>query len=266
VKLLPKPQQCGLGDDDVWLCHVTLPPIANFTDRKWNVNEYLLTIFLLVQSHRLNRGSDMLSHNMVAALRSALGTAGNPVADEINDYFKRGTVGNNPAGNVRRIREGGPGALHRTTIWLDNETITITDGGASGGIGSSKLYTFPEGALDVGIAFSSFTIVAASGIGATATVKHALGTAQETTNDTLDSTQANVLPSTNTVLSGSAGTAKGLTSTKLGALDGSTTPAELWLNFGIADAGITANSSIVINGFVTILWSWAGDESLPFNP
>lgn len=160
---------------------------------------------------------------------------------------------------VNRVVETGDGATHRTTLHLSAAAIATTDAGASGTFGSQELYTFPAGAVLIHGAITDLSVTAAAGIGATSTLKHSLGTAAEAANDTLDSTQANIIASTNTVLASSAGTAKGLGTTLLVG-DGTTTPIKAFLNYGVADAGATANSTVTTTGTVTILWSFIGDN------
>lgn len=144
--------------------------------------------------------------------------------------------------------------VHVDKLSFTDLVVAITDtGGANGGYGSKTLAALVQGLAVILGARSSFTITAASGIGATATVKHSLGSAAEATNDTLDSTQANIIASTNSVLSGSAGTASGV-STAVVVLDGTSSAVNLRLNFGVADAGITATSSITITGYVEVAY------------
>lgn len=152
------------------------------------------------------------------------------------------------------------GNVHQTVITLTALAITVTDtGGANGGYGTQKIYDFPEGNLVIMGAVSNLTaITAAAGISATATVKHSLGTAAEATNDTLDSTQANLIPSSSSVLVGSAGTGTGL-STAQTILNGTATAVDAILNIGVADAGISSSSSVTITGTVTITWVNLGD-------
>jgi hypothetical protein len=144
------------------------------------------------------------------------------------------------------------GITKQTVITFSSVVITMTDGTTNGSIGALKFYDFPVGALKIN-ARTNLTLVAAAGIGATATVKHAIGTAAEATNDTLDSVQANIIASTDTVLVSSAGAAKGLSTATL-FIDGTAGAIDLYLNFGVADAGSTANSTLTVSGTITITW------------
>lgn len=184
-------------------------------------------------------------------LINALGNsdAANAIADKLDGLGDKLT----PGTNIEALMRAGF-RLHVDKLTFEDLAVTITDtGGANGGYGTHKIADLPQGLAILLGARSSFTIAAAAGIGATATVKHSLGSAAEATNDTLDSTQANIIASTNSVLADSAGTASGV-STAVVVLNGTSTPADIILNFGVADAGITATSSITIDGYVEVAW------------
>lgn len=167
-------------------------------------------------------------------------------------------IGTHGEGIAWSIEDGNP-VFHRTGLRVSALNVPITDtGGANGGYGSQELYTFPNGLIQIVGAVTDFTIEAASGIVATATVKHAIGTAAEETNHTLDATQANILASSDSVLVASAGAAKGLSSSSLGLVNGVTNPVKAFLNFGIADAGISASSSVTITGWIWLTWVFLG--------
>lgn len=184
-------------------------------------------------------------------LINALGNsdAANAIADKLDGLGDKLT----PGTNIEALMRAGF-RLHVDKLTFEDLAVTITDtGGANGGYGTHKIADLPQGLAILLGARSSFTIAAAAGIGATATVKHSLGSAAEATNDTLDSTQANIIASTNSVLADSAGTASGVSTTVV-VLNGTSTPADIILNFGVADAGITATSSITIDGYVEVAW------------
>lgn len=154
------------------------------------------------------------------------------------------------------------GFMHRTTLTLTNVDIAVADsGGASGAFGGKQLYDFPEGAISIFGAFAQLQPTAgAGGVGDTATVKFSLGSALEASNDTLDSVQANVIGSTNVVLSGGVGpSTKAVGATAVAQLDGTATAIDLFLNLGVADAGVTASDTITVNGTVRFSWARHGD-------
>lgn len=184
-------------------------------------------------------------------LINALGNsdAANAIADKLDGIGDKLT----PTTGIEALLRAGF-RLHVDKLTFEDLAVTITDtGGASGGYGSKQLADLPAGlAIFLG-ARTSFTITAAAGISATATVKHSLGTAAEATNDTLDSTQANIIASTNSALTASAGTASGV-STGVTVVNGTSSAVDLFINFGVADAGISATSSITIDGYAEVAW------------
>ena len=172
-------------------------------------------------------------------------------------------VGDIPANTAGISLEGeyGVGATRQTKITLTDLSVTMTDGGASGSIGTQKIYDFPAGNIIVLGAVSNLTSIArvGSAITATAAVKHSLGSAAEATNDTLDSTQANMIPSTSATLAAGVGSGGG-ESTAVAVVDGTAAAADAILNFGIADAGSSGNDALTVSGTVTITWINLGDN------
>lgn len=144
------------------------------------------------------------------------------------------------------------GLIQQVKITLASMAVTITDtGGVNGAYGSQKIFDCPTGYMLFLGARSNLTFTAAAGIGATGTVKHSIGSAAESTNDTLDATQANLIASVSSVLAASAGTGKGA-STAVLYLDGTSSAVDVYLNFGVADADVTASSSLTVSGTITI--------------
>lgn len=159
------------------------------------------------------------------------------------------------------VKHYGSGIYRMAHIVLNSPlTITVTDtGGANGGYGSYQLADFPAGLINIVGGVTNLTFTAAAGIGATAALKHSVGTAAEATNDTLDSTQANAIPSTSVTLAASTGTVGGV-STAAAWVDGTTTAADLFLNIGVADAGISSSSSVTVTGQMWITYAVLGDK------
>lgn len=243
------------------------------------------------------------------ALSVALGPGGDASAARLFDQAANtntnlGTVNGTGVTGAEYIT----GLVKQTVITLTNVSITMTDGGANGSIGSLKVYDLPSGLVRILGARTNLTVTAASGISATATLKHSMGTAAAATNDTLNLTKANIIPSTDTVLVASAGSPKGVSAAtaitaltdnsggsasdtiaaqgagyvqatqqntiaslaaKINALiaaatlngnpvsfivDGTSSAADVYLNFGVADAGSTANSTLTVNGTITLNW------------
>lgn len=150
-------------------------------------------------------------------------------------------------------------------IDLASLSITVTDtGGANGGYGSQKISDHPEGVIKfIGASAKITSITAAAGISASGTVKFSVGTVAASTNDTLSTTKANIIPSTSITLSSSAGTGFG-SSADHGAwiamdIDGHTTAADVYLNIGVADASISSSSSVTLTGTIYVWYINLGD-------
>lgn len=244
------------------------------------------------------------------ALASALGPDGTSAARRIIDNVDNSNtaVGTVNGTGVTLTGEYTTGIVKQTIIRLDSVAITMTDGTTNGSIGSLKVYDMPAGLIRILGARTKLTATAASGISATGTLKHSLGTAAAATNDTLNLTKANIIPSTNTTLSSSAGAVAGVSAAtaitaltdnsggtasdtlaaitgsyveatientvaslaaKINALiaaltlagngislvvDGISSAADIYLNFGVADADSSANSSVTVTGTITIDW------------
>lgn len=154
------------------------------------------------------------------------------------------------------------GIVHETIINLAALRIAVADsGGANGGFGGAKIYDMPAGNIVLLGAITNLTNIArvSTGIGATATVKHSVGTAVEGTNDTLDAAQASIVPSTNAVLAAGVGAAGG-ESTAVLVTNGTSTAMDIYLNIGVADADISASDNVDVSGTVILFWINAGDN------
>lgn len=152
-----------------------------------------------------------LNPNIRRPLQVALGI--DALADDLmdqleggGDYGDAGTVG---TGTTIAVGEESLGKVHVTTITFTNHVVTMTDGGANGSIGNKEMYTFPTGLIKLLGGRSSLTALVTTGIDADAVLKHSVGSAAAATNDTLNLTKANLIPSTDATLTDSAGTLSG---------------------------------------------------------
>lgn len=153
------------------------------------------------------------------------------------------------------------GLVHKTVLTLASTPIATVDAGAAGAHGGVKVYDFPEGnILVLGAVTDLSTLAGAGGVADTAAVVGSLGsTLVATDNATLTSTEANVVPSTSGTLVAGAGSIDGV-STGVVVLDGTATPADLYLNLAMPDAGSSADDSIAVSGTITITWVNLGDK------
>lgn len=155
-------------------------------------------------------------------------------------------------------------ASHRTgvtqelTITLVNQSVAITDAGASGAGGGLKVYSFPRGNIKLDNFTTNLTISRVStAITATAAVVAALGTVTAAADATLTSTEADIIPSTTATLTAGAGVVKARAAASV-YVDGTTTAKDVYLNFAIPDAGSTGNDSLLVNGTITLQWNNGG--------
>jgi galactokinase len=175
-----------------------------------------------------------------------------------------GTPGTNAASIL--VEEAGSDHNRQTVITFTNHVVSMTDATTSGSYGSLQIYSLPTAyAVARAVVVNMTAVPGAGGIGDTATLKYSIGTAAEATNDTLDSTQASVLGSTNATAfvggvggGGAGGGALTGVTTTAAVLDARTSAVNLFLNFGIADAGSTANDTVTLNGKLYLTWDLLG--------
>jgi hypothetical protein len=155
------------------------------------------------------------------------------------------------------------GAARLTMLNLVNVSVPIVDGAASGGGGGLKIFDFPEGVLLIPGASTNLTVVASSTVttGAVSMVA-ALGTAAANAASTLSGTEANIIASTAATLAARAGSFTGKSTATEGNaayFDGHSSAVDLYLNFGIPDANISADATVTVNGTISFAWLYLGD-------
>lgn len=179
----------------------------------------------------------------------------------VNDLNGVGAAGAAASTSVA-VSESAAGAI-KTVLTLSNVSITMTDATTAGSHGSLKLYDFPEcNLLFLGGTTDLVITAGAGGITDTAAVVGSVGTATVgTDNATLTTTEADLIPSTASTLTGGVGATKGKTVTAgVVVFDGTATAKDAWLNYAIPDADSTANDTLVVSGTVTLIWSNLGDN------
>ncbi len=161
------------------------------------------------------------------------------------------------------VAEEHRGTIHQTVLTITDLDVTMTDATTSGNEGSEPLLTFPRGLIQLLGAVCDLAITAAAGIGATAAAIGAVGSVAAAADATLTGTEADFIPSTTATLTASAGTMKGRGVTGKFFDNTTTTNATqlaAHLNFAVPDAGSTGNSTITVNGTVTLTWINHGDN------
>lgn len=184
--------------------------------------------------------------------------------------FDGGVIRIKPGGQIiDETNQGTPGTgvtaaeksiVPNKTILTVNQLITMTDAGASGNSGSILLYTFPAGNIQIVGAVANLSLTAgAGGISDTAALVSALGSVAAAADATLTSTEANIIPSTVSTLTGGVG-AMNAESTAPVTLNGTVTPAVCRLNAAVPDADSTANDTVLAVGTVELTWFNLGDN------
>ena len=162
------------------------------------------------------------------------------------------------------------GVTHERQTRLDfvNVSVVTTDQpGTVGASGSQKIYTFPAGTYGIirNIVVKLNATPGSGGITDTATLKYSIGTAAEASDGTLDSTQADILGSSNATAfvgglggGGAGGGAMTAVTNTAVAVDNRSAAKEIFLNLGIVDAGSTANDTVALSGSIYITWALLG--------
>jgi hypothetical protein len=154
------------------------------------------------------------------------------------------------------------GVIRKLTAKLSAFRVaTVDSGGAAGAQGSQKLWTFPEGVIQIHGSVFNFTLQReGAGIAAGAAVVASLGSVTAGAGDaTLATTEADLVASTVATLTAGVGSAKKHGSFVAIAFDGHTTPMSVFLNFAIPDADSSANDALLLTGFVTVFYLFLGD-------
>lgn len=158
------------------------------------------------------------------------------------------------------------GSRIEATILLENLTVALTDNAGVIAYLGAKIYDAPEGAILFLGASADLTIQKSSaGVNADWDGDFALGTATASNNNTLTSTEADLIPSTSTPQAvASRTTAKGVsTSTEAcKVFNGTATPMDVYLNVLVDDAdhnvGATA-CNLIFNGTIKLHYINLGD-------
>ena len=173
------------------------------------------------------------------------------------------------------VKEYGDAAVHKTILTLAGVVMDVVDGATpanDGAWGTKKLYTFPQGHVQIlGAHFVSpkggMVAAGAGGLTATADFEIGVGTVasgNESVFGLNKGTQENIVAAITTALTASATTAikSGVTTTPGNNYDGSTTAIPVNLNMRTIDdldSGTDA-STLTLSGTLTIRWSVLGDN------
>jgi hypothetical protein len=171
-----------------------------------------------------------------------------------------------PSGGTLTVKETHYGAFHQTVFTFADVTIALADEAGVVAYGGLKIYDFPAGAIrHLGSVADLDITKSSAGVNADWDGDFALGSATASNNGSLSSTEANLIPSTATPQAvAGVTTANGLSTATEGAviLDGTTTAADLYLNFLIDDAdhNVTGTAcNLIVNGTIKVAWMNLGD-------
>lgn len=158
----------------------------------------------------------------------------------------------------------GNGILNKTVVTFDEVVIPLADAAGVVAYGGLKFFDAPEGLLHVLGAVADLVVTKSSaGVNDTFDGDFAVGTVTASNNNTLSSTEANIIPSTATpqAVAGET-TAKGV-STAAATLDGTATANDFYLNFLVDDADHDVTSTpanLVVSGTIVLHWVNLGDK------
>lgn len=167
------------------------------------------------------------------------------------------------AGTSVTASEQGTGPVKQTVLTVSSLSITMTDAGANGCHGSHKVYDFPAGNIAIiGATCDLTTLAGSGGIADGAALIGAVGTVANTAaNETLTSTEADIIPSTDGTLTAGAGTLKGKSTTsQIAVFDGTSTAKDAYLNIAVPNADSSADDTVAVSGTITITWVNCGDN------
>ena len=168
------------------------------------------------------------------------------------------------------VTEYGDSLVHRTVLTCTGLPISISDDTVTPAqYGGIQVYTMPEGLIysKGAIISGNLTLGITGTIINTFTGVNALGTVTASTGATLVSTEATWLQSTANATAvakvaaiSSVSVATALTETSARVVDGTTTPAPVFLNFAIADDVSHTVGTGSFTGTITISWEKIGDK------
>lgn len=157
------------------------------------------------------------------------------------------------------------GALVQLDFTLTAVSLTVTDAAGSGSSASLKIFDFVQAGIQPIASRQNYTAfaegAALTGAAGDAAFVMGLGSVAADAGDgALTGTEVDFAPVTGTItLSGGTGTG-----TKFGGagtvIDGTTTAADLYLNWSGTAATIDANSTISVTGTITLLVALLGDD------
>lgn len=176
-----------------------------------------------------------------------------------------GAIAAQPASGTVAVAILRQGPFFSLTFILTAARISVTDAAGSGSSGSLQLFDFVQGGVQILGSRQDYTAFAegaalTGGAGDAAFVIGLGSVAADAGDGALTGTEVDLAPVTGTItLSGGTGTG-----TKFGGagtvVDGTTTAADVYLNWSGSAATIDANSTIDVTGTITLVGVMLGDD------
>lgn len=169
------------------------------------------------------------------------------------------------AGSGVSVQELGNAVVHKTVLTFADAAIALTDNAGVVAYGGLKVYDFPEGAILMLGAVADLDLTKSSaGVNDDWDGDFGVGTVTASNNNTLSSTEQNIIPTTATPQASSgATTANGLsTATENAVINGTSTAVDVYLNLLVDDADHDVTSTpcnLIVNGTLTLTWVKLGD-------
>jgi hypothetical protein len=169
----------------------------------------------------------------------------------------------NSAGLSCDISHFGP--LATLTFTYAALSIPVVDAGGSGSSGSLKIFDFVQGSVDVLGCRQDYTAFAegaalTTGAGDAAFVMGLGSVAATAHNGSLSGTEVDIGSVTGTLTNSGNTTTGTKHSGALGAIDGTATATDMYLNWSGTTATIDGNSTISVTGTSTVLVAMLGDD------
>ena len=154
------------------------------------------------------------------------------------------------------------GATKTIIVTFENVSIATIDATTNGAQGSLKVYSLPQGLFSYVGGTTNLTIArVGTNLTANSAVVAGVGTAVAGVDPTLTGTEQDLIPSTAATLVAGASPVKGKSVTATAAVfDGTATAKDVYLNFATVDAGSTGNDALLVNGTITLVFTYLGDN------
>lgn len=154
--------------------------------------------------------------------------------------------------------------LMQIVVTFTNTAIALTDEAGVVAYGGLKFFDFAQGYVGIMGAVADLALTkSAAGVNDDWDGDFGVGTVTASNNATLATTEQNVIPTTATPQAVSGATTATGANTAYVVLDGSSTAADLYLNFLVDDADHDVTSTptnLIVNGTITLTAAFLGDN------